>query len=133
MLLAHFDGAVFLEKRPPAGIWGGLWSLPEVGDKNAIAAWCNEALAAKAAELNEWPVLRHSFSHYDLDIRPVVVRLESASSKVSDPGAGRWVSIADSAGIGLATPVRKLVDNLQDSGHAIPLRELVDTRQNSGM
>jgi A/G-specific adenine glycosylase len=116
MLLAHFDGAVFLEKRPPSGIWGGLWSLPEVVDTALIADWCNERLSAKADTLTEWPLLRHSFSHYDLDIRPVVVRLQGASAKVSDPAAGRWIPFSESAGVGLAAAVRKLVDTLQQSG-----------------
>jgi A/G-specific adenine glycosylase len=116
MLLAHFDGAIFLEKRPPAGIWGGMWSLPEVADETAIADWCQQHLAAAPATQDEWPLLRHSFSHYDLDIRPVVVRLHGASGKVSDPDAGRWVSVTESASVGLATPVRKLVDTLQQSG-----------------
>jgi A/G-specific adenine glycosylase len=116
MLLAHFDGELFLEKRPASGIWGGLWSLPELGDRDAIPAWCKRHLAAEPVTLNEWPLLRHSFSHYDLDIRPIEVRLRSASRKVADRDAGRWISLQDSAGIGLATPVRKLVDTLQQAG-----------------
>ncbi len=116
MLLAHFDGAVFMEKRPPSGIWGGLWSLPEVVDTALIADWCNERLSATADTLTEWPVMRHSFSHYDLDIRPVVVRLQAVSARVSDPEAGRFIPFGESAGVGLAAPVRKLVDTLQQSG-----------------
>lgn len=116
MLLAHYGGALFLEKRPNAGIWGGLWSLPEVQDGMEIADWCSQYLAAEPATTNEWPLLRHSFSHYDLDIRPVVVQLRNASSKVAEPAAGRWVSLNESSQIGLATPVRKLVDTLQEAG-----------------
>ena len=115
MLLAHCDGAVFLEKRPPTGIWGGLWSLPEVSARESVADWCRQTLAAEPAALDDWPIVRHSFSHYDLDILPVVVRLQCASGKVADPAAGRWISVADSAGVGLAAPVRKLVDTLQQS------------------
>ncbi len=116
MLLAHFEGAVFLEKRPPSGIWGGLWSLPEVLDATLIDEWCNQRLSARAQTLTEWPVVRHSFSHYDLDIRPVVVRLQGASARVSDPEAGRFIPFGESAGVGLAAPVRRLVDTLQQSG-----------------
>jgi A/G-specific adenine glycosylase len=115
MLLAHCDGAVFLEKRPLTGIWGGLWSLPEVSARESVADWCRQTLAAEPAALDDWPIVRHSFSHYDLDILPVVVRLQCASGKVADPAAGRWISVADSAGVGLAAPVRKLVDTLQQS------------------
>ncbi|HSD68684.1 MAG TPA: A/G-specific adenine glycosylase [Woeseiaceae bacterium] len=116
MLLAHVDGAVFLEKRPPSGIWGGLWSLPEVVDATLIDDWCHDRLSAKPESRTEWPILRHSFSHYDLDIRPVVVRLQGASAKVSDPAAGRFIPFGESQGVGLAAPVRKLVTTLQQSG-----------------
>jgi len=116
MLLAHVDGAVFLEKRPPSGIWGGLWSLPEVVDATLIDDWCYDKLSAKAESRTEWPILRHSFSHYDLDIRPVVLRLQCASAKVSDPAAGRFIPFGESEGVGLAAPVRKLVATLQQSG-----------------
>jgi len=116
MLLAHFDGALYLEKRPASGIWGGMWSLPEVDDDTSIADWCNRRLAAEPESQNEWPSLRHSFSHYDLDIRPIDVRLRSASRKVAEPDTGRWISLSDAPPVGLAAPVRKLVDTLQETG-----------------
>jgi A/G-specific adenine glycosylase len=116
MLLAHFDGALYLEKRPPSGIWGGLWSLPEIDERTSVADWCKLSFAAELESQNEWPVLRHSFSHYDLDIRPIEVRLRNASRKVAETDGTRWVSVDESSRIGLATPVRKLVDTLQESG-----------------
>jgi A/G-specific adenine glycosylase len=116
MLLAHFEGALYLEKRPPSGIWGGLWSLPEIDDMTSVADWCTLNLAADLESQNDWPVLRHSFSHYDLDIRPIEVRLRKASRKVAETDGVRWVSVDESSRVGLATPVRKLVDTLQESG-----------------
>jgi A/G-specific adenine glycosylase len=116
MLLAHFDGALYLEKRPASGIWGGMWSLPEVDDDTSISDWCDRHLAAEPESQNEWPLLRHSFSHYDLDIRPIDVRLRNASRKVTEPDTGRWISLVDAPPVGLAAPVRKLVDTLQETG-----------------
>ncbi len=72
MVLAVQDGAVYLERRPPSGIWGSLWSLPEVGD-GRVADWCRETFDGDAGDAENWVPLRHSFSHYDLDIHPVVV------------------------------------------------------------
>ena len=31
MLLVYADDRILLEKRPASGIWGGLYSLPEIG------------------------------------------------------------------------------------------------------
>ncbi len=83
MVLAVNDGSVYLERRPPAGIWGGLWSLPEI-DGADVGDWCRQTLNSSGDSVEAWDTLRHSFSHYDLDIRPVVVRLPGGSRKVAD-------------------------------------------------
>ena len=110
MVLAVCENRVYLERRPPAGIWGGLWSLPEL-DGGSVAAWCEDRLGANGAE-EEWATLRHSFTHYDLDIRPVVVRLQAASSRVADAGDATWYELGAPPPGGIAAPVRKLIDEL---------------------
>jgi A/G-specific adenine glycosylase len=112
MVLAVADGAVYLERRPAAGIWGGLWSLPEVSD---VGDWCAERLDATAVSTESWGTLRHSFSHYDLDIAPVVVRIDAASSKVADSDDSTWYRPGDAPPGGIAAPVRKLIDTLNDT------------------
>ncbi len=112
MVLAVADGAVYLERRPASGIWGGLWSLPEVSD---VDDWCAERLAADAVSTESWGTLRHSFSHYDLDIAPVVVRIGAVSSKVADSDDSTWYRPGDAPPGGIAAPVRKLIDTLNDT------------------
>jgi len=111
MLLAHCGGELYLERRPPRGIWGGLWSLPEVDSADEVDAWLERTFATGARELRRWPPLRHSFSHYELDIRPLEVRIAAPSRTVADRD-GRWYSLASPPPLGLAAPVRKLVDTL---------------------
>ena len=94
MVIARHDGHVYLERRPEAGIWGGLWSLPEV-DGLAVEDWCAERLCTAAASTDAWETLRHSFSHYDLDIQPIVVRVASPLSKVADTGDATWHRLGD--------------------------------------
>jgi A/G-specific adenine glycosylase len=112
MVLAITDGAVYLERRPASGIWGGLWSLPEADD---IEAWCADKLETATIETEAWDTLRHSFSHYDLDIRPVVVRVESPSSKVADDADATWHRLDESPPGGIAAPVTKLIENLKST------------------
>lgn len=115
MLLAVAGNELYLERRPASGIWGGLWSLPETDDDPV--RWCAERLAGAPAETTRWATLRHSFSHYDLDILPVVLRLDDASRKVHDNDDGQWVALdADPPG-GIAAPVRKLIDVLRNDIH----------------
>ena len=112
MVLAVADGAVYLERRPAAGIWGGLWSLPEVSD---VGDWCAQRLQAEAVETESWDTLRHSFSHYDLDISPVVVRIDAASSKVADYDDSTWYRPGDTPPGGIAAPVMKLIESLRNT------------------
>ena len=116
MVLAVADGAVYLERRPASGIWGGLWSLPEVSD---VGDWCAERLDAEAVSTESWGTLRHSFSHYDLEIAPVVVRIEAVSSKVADSDDSTWYRPGDTPPGGIAAPVRKLIDTLNDTDESI--------------
>ena len=115
MVMAVAAGELYLERRPASGIWGGLWSLPETdGD---TAAWCRKNLSGEPSGSTRWATLRHSFSHYDLDIYPVVLRLDGVSSTLRDSDDARWVPLdADMPG-GIAAPVRKLLDVLRNDVH----------------
>jgi len=115
MLLVCDAGSLYLERRPPSGIWGGLWSLPELDrldEQGAIADWCERTLGATAMEVEHWGTVRHSFSHYDLDIKPLAVQLKSGSGKVADTDSALWYTLANPPGIGLAAPVKALIERL---------------------
>ncbi len=111
MLLARAAGRVYLERRPEAGIWGGLWSLPELGERS-IESWCEDVLDGTAATTESWQTLRHSFSHYDLDIQPILVRVDAPLSKVADSDSTTWYRLDEPPPGGIAAPVRKLLDHL---------------------
>jgi A/G-specific adenine glycosylase len=116
MVLAVNDGSVYLERRPPSGIWGGLWSLPEL-DNGAVADWCRERLETTGTATASWDILRHSFSHYDLDIQPVVVHIDDASRKVADCGDATWHRLDAAPPGGIAAPVQKLINTLSSENH----------------
>ena len=114
MLIARQESSVYLEKRPEAGIWGGLWSLPELGERT-LEDWCDEKLNGSAISTEAWPALSHSFSHYDLDIRPILVRIDAPLSKVADCESAGWYKLDEQPPGGIAAPVRKLIDQLKKS------------------
>ena len=113
MVLANIDDAVYLERRPEAGIWGGLWSLPELGEQ-CLDDWVDKALGDSIYHAEKWNVLRHSFSHYDLDIQPIVVRSATFASKVADSGATTWYKLSEAPPGGIAAPVKLLLDLLEN-------------------
>ncbi|MDH5323805.1 MAG: NUDIX domain-containing protein, partial [Gammaproteobacteria bacterium] len=114
MVMAVSNNTVYLERRPPVGIWGGLWSLPEVQN---VDDWCRQFLHAEPAATEEQLVLRHSFSHYDLDIRPVLVRLAAHSSTVADSPDATWHALDDEPPGGIAAPVQRLLNTLKMNRH----------------
>jgi A/G-specific adenine glycosylase len=114
MVMAISDDSVYLERRPPAGIWGGLWSLPEVQD---VDDWCRQILRATPAATESQAVLRHSFSHYDLDIQPVVVRVAARSRTVADSADATWHALDDEPPGGIAAPVQQLLNTLKTNRH----------------
>jgi len=114
MVMAVNENTIYLERRPPAGIWGGLWSLPEVDD---VDDWCRRVLQSSPGDAETRDTLRHSFSHFDLDIRPVVVRVAAASRKVADNPDATWYCPDDDPPGGIAAPVQKLINTLKTNRH----------------
>jgi A/G-specific adenine glycosylase len=98
MLLLLHKGEVLLQKRPPTGVWGGLWCLPEVGPGMTKAG-------------KTLPVLRHEFTHFTLDITPVARFLESASLHAAEPGQ-LWLPVEEAVGAAVPAPVRTLLSGL---------------------
>jgi len=70
MLLLRDGDTVMLEKRPPSGIWGGLWSLPEAADEAALVQLARDFGAT--ADVSPLAPLTHVFTHFRLDrgVRP---------------------------------------------------------------
>lgn len=106
-LLANRDGAILLYRRPSSGLWGGLWSLPELDDLSAL-----EPLASQhALHLGEHQALAgltHTFSHFQLSIEPWLIRVEQPASGVAE-GEWLWYNLASPPRLGLAAPVKTLL------------------------
>jgi A/G-specific adenine glycosylase len=105
------DGRVLLERRPAAGIWGGLHSLPECADEDA-AAWCERRLGARAAEARRLATIAHGFTHFDLDLEPWLVELAAAPEAVADADGWSWHSPAEPLAVGVPAPIAALLNSL---------------------
>lgn len=110
MLILLHAGAVLLEKRPPTGIWGGLWSLPE-GDPAEDVQASVQRLGLMAETGGDLAVLTHTFSHYRLRILPSLVHVAHPCPRVEAPGY-LWLALNDALDAALPTPVRKLLQGL---------------------
>ena len=105
-------GDIWLEKRPAPGIWGGLWCFPEVADPAAGTERCLDLWGVEPAAVDVWPAFRHTFSHYHLDITPVVADLPTDPGAVMEAGGRLWYNVREAPQIGLAAPVAALLRKL---------------------
>ncbi len=120
LLCVRRDGAVLLERRPPSGLWGGLWGLPETTSIDAAAGWCTATLGTAPQRQCVQPVLRHGFTHFDLDMTPVELHVDGGStdlpaSRAMEADRWLWYNFRAPARVGLAAPTARLLATLHES------------------
>ena len=111
LVLHNSENAIYLEKRPLTGIWGGLWSFPEFASIADAQSWC-VARNMNISHHYSLPSRRHTFSHYHLDYTPCVIHIENPINNVMEAGQALWYNGAHIDGLGLATPVKALLQQL---------------------
>jgi len=112
-ILQNEKGEVLLEKRPPSGIWGSLFSLPEAADVDQMPELGNIVIDEEAFEAKEvLESIRHTFSHYHLDINPISLRNYRKADEVAESDSWLWYPLDHSVEVGLAAPVKKLLNKL---------------------
>lgn len=116
IVLRDEDGRVLLQRRPPAGVWASLWSLPQSDDADAAAAWLEEHAGGSLTQAARLPVIEHAFSHYRLRLYPLAP--DRARDGVTPPPRLRdnpdlrWVTRAELPDLGIPAPIRRLLDSL---------------------
>ena len=114
MLVLRDDvGRILLERRGPQGVWSGLWSLPEAGDHDD--AWRRAATLAHIDDAKSLAPFVHVFSHYRLDVEPILFDQSRPIAHVADQPDRRWVTPTEIDALGLPAPVRTLLLALTSS------------------
>ena len=110
MLVARRASEVLLVQRPPSGIWGGLWCLPEFEHRDAAEAYAQNSLVNATLDRTALPDIEHSFTHFDLVITPLVASCRGEAC-VRD-GNGLWYDLNQPARVGLPAPIKTLLGTL---------------------
>jgi A/G-specific adenine glycosylase len=110
LLLRDSRGHVLLARRPPTGVWSGLWSLPEAGDHDEARAFVATHAGADFDAAQALPLIEHTFSHYRLHIEPLSWRIAETGAAATD--THRWQPFEHLADVGLPAPVKKLLGSL---------------------
>jgi A/G-specific adenine glycosylase len=113
LVLRDAHGRLLLERRPPTGVWAGLWSLPEAPDDDGAYSHAARygGRVRKDAEFEALPAFLHTFSHYRLEVTPLALSIASGQ-QVSEDSGRRWLHPEEAARLGLPAPVRKLIASL---------------------
>ena len=106
-LLLRYRGLTVMEKRPAPGIWGGLWVFPEFGGEDPIRH-CLAEFGCELSSHRELPLLRHGFTHFRLEIRPIVCEVVKRERRAESPGRA-WFPLKEAASEAVPVPVRKLL------------------------
>ena len=96
-----------LVKRPPTGVWAGLWSMPEYASilalDDASAQWVGHGV---------WqPDVEHALTHFDWLLHPLQWRLPARARPLASLPEGRWFSVDEALALGLPAPIRRLLQN----------------------
>lgn len=113
LVVQDTDGRVLLERRPASGIWGGLYSLPEIAESDAADAWCRLHLGTPVASEQGLAVVEHAFTHFDLDLVPRLVRLAAQPNAVPDGDDRLWHLPHAELRVGVPAPVAGLLRTLR--------------------
>ena len=107
-VILHHAGRIWLEQRPVVGIWGGLWSFPELPATDDALAVCRDAWRLNVIEVRDSPSFKHVFSHFGLTILPRWVEIAELPLTVAEQG-GWWAQPEEALMAAIPVPVRKIL------------------------
>lgn len=111
------DQYVLLEKRPPTGIWGGLYSLPELTHELTLKEVSQQCSSQFNCALNppiETKKFQHVFSHFKLELQPIEFKCTNRQAIIHDSNPFIWVKKDQLNKLGMPAPIAKY---LKRNGH----------------
>lgn len=124
---------VLVEHRPPSGIWGGLLGLPELpATVDTPARWLAQHFGLHCNAVIPLPGLRHLFTHFSLDVEPLLFDIElDATFPRSGEASWRWLALAELDQAALPTPVRRILGSLPSRSQHQESQEPQETQPRS--
>ena len=107
--------SIFMQKRPPVGIWGGLWCFPQFETNEIADIWLQEKMGQSLEKARKLESIIHTFSHFRLHIEPLIITVETPLMiGVMEKDDQLWYNIATEFHGGLAAPVQQLIKQLKE-------------------
>jgi len=108
LLLHNEHNLIYLEKRPPIGLWGGLWCIPGIDMDHCPSSYISDVYKLQVDNSRELMRIKHSFSHYHLHIVALSLQCRASSDDIAEC-PGRWFGAKELGGLGLAKPVSMII------------------------
>lgn len=108
LLIRNKQGEILLQQNPPAGLWGGLWVLPQIESQADVSNTC-ASLGLAVIDQQVKSVQRHTFSHFHLDYQPIVIDVEDCAKTVSACDNQVWYNPQKPLSLGMPAPVLALL------------------------
>lgn len=116
-LILKQGSKVLLTQREAKGIWGGLFSFPQFASLKEL----KRSISTKNLQISQQLIaFRHTFSHFHLDIYPILVELpaDCVQEQNGNYAVGisskseYWYDLCRPGEIGLPTPIKRILDEL---------------------
>jgi A/G-specific adenine glycosylase len=105
---------VLLVKRPPSGVWGGLWSLPELDPAADVEETARFRFGCTVVDVQHLKAIQHAFTHFTLTIAPRLAKVSEKALRANECGA-MWMPLGHALDAALPAPVRRLCQSLAAS------------------
>jgi A/G-specific adenine glycosylase len=102
---------ILLERRAPQGIWGGLWCPPQLEEGQGEEIDYVRSNGIVVSERISLDGFNHTFTHFKLNISPVLLRVENKPQQLRLPGS-MWIDVEEALQGAIPTPVRKMLKSL---------------------
>ena len=112
LILENQQGEVLWVKRPPTGIWGSLWCLPEIvaDSEDELRQILRQNYGIGVTNIEYLASFSHTFSHYHLQLQPIWIK---ANPRLLADSNSQWCSLTQAENLGLPTAMTKLLKMLQ--------------------
>jgi A/G-specific adenine glycosylase len=111
LVLYNEQGLIYLEKRPPTGLWGGLWCLPSLDQGGCPLDFIEHQYALQGAPPKQLIAFKHRFSHFHLEINAMSIKIKALNNVLAE-SCGQWFTQKQLSTLGLAKPTSLILSTL---------------------
>lgn len=113
LVLCNHEDHIYLEKRPPTGLWGGLWCLPSLDEGKCPLNFIELEYDLGGNAPQHLIAFKHRFSHFLLEINALQIKTKPLGNKLAEP-KGEWFTKEQLNSVGLAKPTSKILALLRE-------------------